>query len=566
MPLDALYGMLNVLGVKATDGGDLEEQLQKGATKLKELIAEKPTAVKADPELERLSKLADDAETEGAIALALKYRDEASGRADILLKGKQDEAARLKQDMLDIAATYAQNAATALLNFDHAHAAELYSKAFDAVKDWDPGQAFTYKIGEGDALYDVGYYGGTNEPLTASLAAYNAALELAPRALQPADWSEVQDRLGQTQQTLGERLADGSLLETSLGSYRAALDVRTQAAMPTEWANTQNNLGNALYTIGKRKRDTALMNQAVTAMQAALQVFTPDTAPAKWSVTQSNLATVRIDIAALIYAATDSAEMAAYAAGNKDATNIPEVVKARTEANAVLDEALAALENAITVRGAGIDPLDLAQLQHALASGYEQRGEMNHSVPDLQKAVDQFRLVLQTYTHDRTPAQWIRASNNLAISLKKITDETSDPTSLHEAVTIYRSVIAEISREAQPLDWADYQENLGNGLAALADYDTDAVPDLDAALAAYQAAGEITTLDRGVPKWQGLQTAIATTLLMKGIKAYDKPSVLEAQRIQLAARDKLRELGQPDDDFYVQYLGAVDKVLALFPQ
>lgn len=565
VPLDALYGMLDALGVKTSDdGGDLQKQLEAGAERLKQLLAQKSDAVKADAELERLSKLADEAETEGAIGLALKYRDAASARADVLLGNKQAEAARLKQDMLDIAATYAANAATALLNFKHAEAATLYGKAFDAVKEWDAAQAFTYAIGQGDALYDAGYYSGENEPLAGAREAYARALELAPREKDPTNWSEAQDRLGQAQQTLGERLTDGSTLAAALVSYQAALEVRTQAAMPTEWANTQNNLGNAFYTIGVRQRDAQLLQQAALAMEAALTVFTPDVAPVKWMTAQSNLATVRIDLAAMIYANSDSAEMAAFAAGNTDATNIPEVVKARADANAVLDQAITALETAIASHGAGIDPLDLAQLQHTLASGYEQRGEMNHSVPDLKQAAELFRTVLRTYTRERTPAQWVRTSNNLAISLKKITDETGDPTTLKEAIAVYRDVLAATSRTARPLDWADYQQNLGNGLGALADYE-DALANLDAALAAYRAAGEITTLDRGARKWQGLQTAIATTLLMKGMKAFDKPSVLAAQTIMLAARDKLRELGQPDDDFYAQYLSAVDKVLALFP-
>jgi hypothetical protein len=33
-----------------------------------------------------------------------------------------------------------------------------------------------------------------------------------------------------------------------------------------------------------------------------------------------------------------------------------------------------------------------------------------------------------------------------------------------------------------------------------------------------------------------------------------------------AARDKMRDLGTPDEDFYAQMLGAVDKVLALLPK
>ncbi|HWA18696.1 MAG TPA: caspase family protein, partial [Devosia sp.] len=116
VPLDALYGMLGVLGVKTDDGGDIESQLKTGAERLKELLSERAGSAKSDPELERLSTLAAEAEAEGAIALALKYRDEASARADQLLASRQDEAARLKQDMIDIAQTYADNAATAQLN------------------------------------------------------------------------------------------------------------------------------------------------------------------------------------------------------------------------------------------------------------------------------------------------------------------------------------------------------------------------------------------------------------------------------------------------------------------
>ena len=565
VPLDALYGMLNVLGVKATDNDSLQDQLEKGAERLKELIAEKPAAVKSDDELARLSKLADDAEAEGAMALALKYRDQASGRADTLLEGKKAEVEKIRQDMLDIASTYAQNAATALLNFDHVHAAELYAKAFDAVQDWDKPAAIDYKIKQGDALYDHGYYTADNAPLTASLAVYAEAQALAPRESDPVHWSELQDRMGQAQQVLGERSADDKTLLGSLASYRAALEVRTQAAMPVQWATTQNNMGNILYTIGLEKHDLGMLKQAITALDNALSVFTLEAAPAKWASAQSNRAAVQIDLATFTYAASDNAEMGAAAAGNPDPTNIPEVVKARNQANAILDAALALLENAVALRGKDGDPLDWAMLNHTLATGYEQRGEMNHTPADMQKAADIYKTVLTVHTLQRTPAQWIRTSNNLAITLKHLSDETNDPAPLRQAIPIYQSVIAATPRDVAPLDWADYQENLGNALAGLASYENP-LPNLDAAMAAYRAAGEVTTIAGGASKWQGLQTAMATTMLLRSIKAFNRPDALEAQRITLAARDKLKEIGQPDDAFYGQYLPMIDKVLALFPK
>ena len=101
-------------------------------------------------------------------------------------------------------------------------------------------------------------------------------------------------------------------------------------------------------------------------------------------------------------------------------------------------------------------------------------------------------------------------------------------------------------------------------LGGLASYE-DPLENLDAALVAFRAAGEVTTLERGVAKWQGLQTAMGTTLMMRGIKAMDKASVLEAQKIMINARDTLREVGQPDEAFYDQFLPMVDSLLAMFP-
>src|SRR5690606_30768283 len=184
--------------------------------------------------------------SEGAIALALQYRDAASAHADDLLNEKQEEAEKLRQDMIDIAQTYAANAATALLNFDHLHAAELYGKAFEAVAQWDDALAFIFKVNQGDALLDRGYYTTENDALVAALAAYHAAAALTSRDRAPLEWALVEDRMGQATQTLGERLASEDTLQAALSHYEAALSERTEVAAPLEWAKSQNNLGNAL--------------------------------------------------------------------------------------------------------------------------------------------------------------------------------------------------------------------------------------------------------------------------------------------------------------------------------
>ena len=81
VPLDALYGMLGVLGVD-TASGNIAEQLSQGAARLKTIMETRHVQERQDPEIVRLASLADRAEEEGTIALALQFRARASTRAD----------------------------------------------------------------------------------------------------------------------------------------------------------------------------------------------------------------------------------------------------------------------------------------------------------------------------------------------------------------------------------------------------------------------------------------------------------------------------------------------------
>jgi tetratricopeptide (TPR) repeat protein len=502
---------------------------------------------------------------EGAIALALQYRDQASEHADDLLSEKQEEAEQLRQDMIDIAQTYAANAATALLNFDHAHAAELYGKAYEAVAQWDDALALAFKTNEADALSDLGYYRGDNAALVASLEAYNEALALAPQGAAPAEWAKLQDRVGQASQTLGIRLTELATLQSAIGFYEAALTVRTEAAMPEDWAKTQNNLANAYYSLGERAGDPELLRKAVGAFDASLRVFTPEAEPVKWATVANNRGAAQLKLAELIYTATDSMEMAAAMAGDPDPTNIPEVKAAREQAIAEAGAAIVSLEAAAEASSRADNPLDWAMLQHTLGSALHLRGDLTKSAEDLQLAVERFHVALEVYTRDRTPAQWVRSSNNLAISLKKLSDFTSDPAPLKEAIATYRAVLEGTSRDDMPLDWAAYQQNLGNALGVLAEYE-DAVPNLDAALAAYRAAGEVITLEQGAAGWKQLQNAVSMTLLMHSLKSFDRTKAEEARDLAIATRDKLREVGAPDEPYYEMFLPMVEQVITIIPE
>ena len=200
--------------------------------------------------------------------------------------------------MLDIAGTYAANATTAVINFDHFHAADLFGKAYEAVKDWDEAAALGYKISQGDALSDRGYYNTDNVALTAALAAYDEARAMAPKESAAAEWAKIEDRIGQAMQVLGERLVDPATLEASIGHYEAALSVRTEADAPIDWAKSQNNLANALLLAGcAKRRSRPARSSRCRPSKRRCRVFTPEAEPIRWATVANNLAASQTKIA-----------------------------------------------------------------------------------------------------------------------------------------------------------------------------------------------------------------------------------------------------------------------------
>ncbi len=157
LPLGLLYGMLKELQVDTSAGpAAIEEQLRTGAQNLKKFMAERITAARKDPDLIRLSGLADRAELEGAIALAREYRAKASTRADELDKTLDQRQGELRADRLELAATYADEAETAILAFDYGTAIRQFAAAFEQAERWDDNTAAHYRLRSGDALSTAG--------------------------------------------------------------------------------------------------------------------------------------------------------------------------------------------------------------------------------------------------------------------------------------------------------------------------------------------------------------------------------------------------------------------------
>jgi uncharacterized caspase-like protein len=566
VPLDALYGMLNVLGVKVTDnGGDIEQQLKSGAERLKELISDKSASVKADPELERLSKLAERAESEGAIALALKYRDQASAHADDLLDEKLEEAEKLRQDMIDIAQTYADNAATAVLNYDHLHAAELYGKAAQAVMEWDKVKALDYTIKQGDALTDHGTFQIDNDALNQALGIYTAALEMAPRDTAPLDWAKLQGRIGQTRQGLGARLGDVAIMQASIDAFDQALSVQTREAVPRDWAAAQNNLGNVLYSLGFRTGDQAMLQRSIDAFNQALLVYTPDSEAIRWATVLSNRGAAMMSLADAIYAATDRLQVEALKRGDPNVDNLPEVIAARDNAIDILTQVVASLDEALATRPRDDNPLDWSMMQHTRATALADRGKLASSSDDFAAAVAAYRGVLSIYDKERTPVQWTTGATNLAGTLRLYATLTKDVASLDEAADLLKQSIALTPRDLSPLDWALMHTKLGSVYSDKLAIDGSAET-ADASLAAYTAAEEVSTPEAEPADWERLQLYKVQVLFAIGTPTMDRKRLQQAYDIATQSKAKLTELGAPTAGFFDQMIPTLEEILTMLPE
>jgi uncharacterized caspase-like protein len=159
VPLDALFGMLNLLGVDtSTDGAELELQLIEGAERLRRIIADDIGELPDNPELVRLRELARQAENEGAISLALEFRAQASVEATALLASRVAMAEKLRADFITIAAVYGEHGETAALNQDYETAAEKFGQAATAVGEWDVELRRQYQERRAVALLQLNYF------------------------------------------------------------------------------------------------------------------------------------------------------------------------------------------------------------------------------------------------------------------------------------------------------------------------------------------------------------------------------------------------------------------------
>ncbi len=541
LPLDTLYGMLKALQVDTTAGPDkLDQQLRAGAAKVKELLAKRERIERIDPEIVRLTDLADRAEAEGAIPLAQDYRAGASARAMDVSQQLKETEAQLGARHLEVAATFAREAETAILAFDHRKAVEKYILASAEIEKWDLERSRQYRSLAGDLSLSGlersrGNLLGVSdvEMLEDAVRATRANLKRSDRNVLPLLWAARQNSLGYALWKLGERDIGTARLEEALVAFRAALEIRTRARVPRDWAETQNNLGMVLTALGRRENGTARVEEAIVAFRAALEEQARDRFARDWAETQNNLGNALI------------------------------VLGQRETGASRLEEAVAAFRAALEERPRTDVPFDWAETQNGLGNALTALGQREDSPPRLKEAIAVFHAALEVRTRKRAPYDRAETQSDLGSALMMLGERENSTVRLEEAIAAFRAALAE---------W-DY-------ISALRERDSAKQPNaqLIAMINAikegnrkklaeeeetpYRMTSQDKNRERFPDGWAETQEKLGNALKILGERTRNRTLLVEGKAAMQAARDAHRALGDSRlDDHFANRIAAFDHAI-----
>ena len=284
VPMDVLYGILRALGTKIPqDPAKLDDLLRSEAERVAKILIERQAVSTPDPEIARLSKLADAAEREGLLAIADDMRERAKARVRGLRQTRRTQEEALRQRNIEDASVFARSAETKLASWKLLAAADDFAEAFRIVERWDGSLAWYYKHSEISALTDHGRYNADNAALSRAIEEARRTLRLSESLDDKSKRAEALESLGVALIDLGEREVGREGLDEAVVVFRETLQLLSRESNPLEWASSQIHLGNALQTLGWREDGKRRLEEAATAYRAALQVYKQEEQPLEWN-------------------------------------------------------------------------------------------------------------------------------------------------------------------------------------------------------------------------------------------------------------------------------------------
>lgn len=483
VPMDAIYGLLQTLGQEVpSDPNELSKLLKAQTAALKKLMADHKALTSSDPEIMRLSGLAQTALDEGALDVSVKFWEQAKARYATISESLDTTEADLRSRRLEGGEVLQKTADAYELKGDYVSAADNYRQAFEQVQKWDQQTAWSYKSAQARELTIRGELKGDNPALQAAIDAYGEAMRFVTRETDPDAWARTQSDLCIALLDLGQRESGTERLRAAVTACHSALEERSRERVPLDWAATESSLGIALESLGQRESGTQTLQAAVTAYRAALEERTQERVPLDWAETQNNLGNALV------------------------------LMGQRESGTESLQAAVTAQRAALEERTRDRVPLDWAVTQNNLGNAFLYLGKRESGITSLQAAVTAYRAALEEATRDRVPVYWATMQSNLGEALEVLGERESGTANLHAAVTAFDAALEERTREGVPLDWARTQSKLGEALEALGMRESG-TENLVAAVTAYRAALEERTQERVPLDWAETQSNLTRALV-----------------------------------------------------
>lgn len=580
IPLDAVYGMLRALGAEAPqDPAELEKVLRTETERFAKILAEREAVNSPDPEIVRLSGLADRAESEGLLETADMLRERAKARyleTEVTLE--QQEAA-LRQRFIEGAAVFARSAETKILAFDHLAAARDYGEAFRRAEGRADELALRFKVLEMDALTKHGDHKGDNAALEDVIASGKQALGLADRLGDGFGRVLVQDNIATALSILGMREGNAARTEEALAVYHEILREMRREEHPQEWAMTHNKIGNMLWDLGVREEGIDGLEEAAESYRLALEVFTRERYPYDWALAQVNLANVlsftgdRTREVALVKQAVEGYRLSLeeltreshplmWAMVQNNLGMALRFIAEQEQSAARAQEALAAFRASLEESPRERVPLEWAKLQWNIASALLVAAIYGGDMTLVDQAVDAYRASLEERTRERVPLVWATTQFSLATTLSVLGQMRGDAGLLGEAVEAFRASLEERSPARTPGDWPATQEGLARTLRTLGEMKGDTAL-LEQAIDAFSVLLAERPRERMPLAWAATQTDIGDTLIQLGAQSRDETAITEGRQALSDAWDAYREAGQSQhDDFLRQRIDFAEEALA----
>jgi tetratricopeptide (TPR) repeat protein len=279
----------------------------------------------------------------------------------------------------------------------------------------------------GNTLLTLGERETGSQKLGEAAESYRAALTQWTRDRFPLDWATVQDHLGYALQLAGSRRSGTDLLVSAVAAHRNALEELNREEVPMYWAQAQNNLGSALKILGERQSCIELLEEAASAYRLALEERVFKEQPLAWAEAKNNLGGVLLEIA-------------------------------DRSGNLVgIEEAVTILRESLEVRTQAAAPMAFASSKNNLGPALVRLGEFKNEPRYFKEAID----ALNVWTRESTPTRWAIAQQNLGDAYMSMARNEKSVAVAEEAHGAYELALSERHRDREPLHWAGTQAALG---------------------------------------------------------------------------------------------------------